>query len=155
MTRGIRLRRLIRAHDAGMATAEMAVALPVLMLLVLTAVYAVQVMGMRVRCLDAAREVARAAARGDPRAPVIGREVLPGSAVSIRRSERTVTAVVSIRLHPLGGDLPAVTVREQVTAATEPAAGLVGSAITRGEASERVAVEERGPGPPPISGRES
>ncbi len=111
-----------------MATAEMAVALPVLMLLVLTAVYAVQVMGMRVRCLDAAREVARAAARGDPRAPMIGREVLPGSSVSIRRSDRAVTAVVSIRLQPLGRDLPAVTVREQVTAATEPDAGVAGSA---------------------------
>jgi Flp pilus assembly protein TadG len=103
-----------------MVTAEMAVALPVLMLLVLTAVYAVQVMGMRVRCLDAAREVARAAARGDPRAAAIGREVLPGASVSIRRSDGALTAVVAIRLHPLGRDLPSVTVREQVTAATEP-----------------------------------
>lgn len=112
-----------------MATAEMAVALPVLMLLVLTAVYAVQVMGMRVRCLDAAREVARAAARGDPRAAEIGREVLPGSSVSIRRSNRDLTAVVSIRLHPLGRDLPTVTVREQVTAATEPNATAAGLPI--------------------------
>ena len=128
---------MVRARDAGMATAEMAVALPVLMLLVLTAVYAVQVMGMRVRCLDAAREVARAAARGDPRAPTIGLEVLPGSTVSIRRSVSAVTAVVSIRLHPLGGDLPAVTVREQVTAATEPAASVAGSAPTRDGAPER------------------
>ena len=105
-------------RDHGMATAEMAVALPVLMLLVLTAIYAVQVTGMRVRCLDAAREVARAAARGDPRAATIGREVLPGSAVSVRSSGDTVTAVVTIRLQPLG-HLPSVTVREQVTAATE------------------------------------
>lgn len=118
-----------------MATAEMAVALPVLMLLILTAIYAVQVMGMRVRCLDAAREVARAAARGDPRATQIGREVLPGSAVSIRRSATAVTAVVSIRLQPLGSDLPAVTVREQVTAATEPAASLARSAPTGGRAA--------------------
>jgi Flp pilus assembly protein TadG len=111
-----------------MATAEMAVALPVLMLLVLTAVYAVQVAGMRVRCLDAAREAARAAARDDPRATAIARRVLPGAEVSITRSATTVSAIVTIHLAPLGRDLPAVTIREQVTAATEPdPAGAVAS----------------------------
>ena len=92
-----------------MATAELAVALPVLMLLVLTAVYAVQVAGTRVRCLDAAREVARAAARGDPSATA-----------AVRRGNATVTATVTIRLRPLGSGLPAVTVREVVTAHAEP-----------------------------------
>lgn len=109
--------------DAGMATAELAVALPVLMLLVLTAVYAVQVAGTRVRCLDAAREVARAAARGDSAAAGTVRAALPGSSVALRRSSLTVTAVVTIRLRPLGAGLPAVTVSERVTARTEPGAG--------------------------------
>ncbi len=103
-----------------MATAELAVALPVLMLLVLTAVYAVQVAGTRVRCLDAAREVARAAARGDTRAPGMARAVLPGSSVVVRRGGETVTATVTIRLRPLGAGLPAVTVSEVATAQVEP-----------------------------------
>lgn len=109
-----------RGRDDGMATAELAVALPVLMLLVLTAVYAVQVAGTRVRCLDAAREVARAAARGDPGAAAIGRAVLPGSSVVLRRGSATVTAAVTIRLRPLGSGLPPVMVSEQVTAHLEP-----------------------------------
>lgn len=115
-------RRAGRSHvrDEGMATAELAVALPVLMLLVLTAVYAVQVAGTRVRCLDAAREAARAAARGDPTAAAVARAVLPGSSVTLRRRSRTVTATVTIRLRPLGSGLPPVLVTEQVTAHTEP-----------------------------------
>jgi Flp pilus assembly protein TadG len=113
-------RRLRGRTDAGMATAELAVALPVLMLLVLTAVYAVQVAGTRVRCLDAAREVARAAARSDPAALGLARAVLPGSSVHVRRSSAAVTATVTIRLRPLGSGLPAVTVSEQITARTEP-----------------------------------
>lgn len=103
-----------------MATAELAVALPVLMLLVLTAVYAVQVAGTRVRCLDAAREVARAAARGDPSAAALARAVLPGSTVAVRRGGANVTATVTIRLLPLGSGLPPVTVSEVVTAHAEP-----------------------------------
>jgi Flp pilus assembly protein TadG len=103
-----------------MATAELAVALPVLMLLVLTAVYAVQIAGTRVRCLDAAREVARAAARGDPSAAAMARAVLPGSSVAVARDGTSVTATVKIRLQPLGDGLPAVTVSEAVTAQAEP-----------------------------------
>jgi Flp pilus assembly protein TadG len=131
-------------RDSGMATAEMAAALPVLMLLVLTAVYAVQVAGMRVRCLDAAREVARAAARSDPRAAAVGRAVLPGASVAVRRSSSTVSAVVTVRLHPLGGGLPAVTITEQVTAATEPS--LDGQTIP---AASRARQNHSGAGPAP------
>jgi len=138
-------------RDAGMATAEMAAALPVLMLLVLTAVYAVQVAGMRVRCVDAAREVARAAARDDPRASAIGRAVLPGASVAVRHTSNSVSAVVTVTLRPLGSGLPAVTISEQVTAATEPvAAGPAEIPAGRLKGIATPAAKEtraRGPGP--------
>src|SRR6266567_850350 len=58
------MKRLRR--DDGMVTAELATALPVLVLLALVAVMIVGLAQARVRCADAAREAARAIARGDP-----------------------------------------------------------------------------------------
>ena len=49
-----------------MVTAETAVVLPVLLLVLAGAVAAMIVVGAQLRCVDAAREGARAAARGDP-----------------------------------------------------------------------------------------
>ena len=48
-----------------MATAEVAVALPALVLLVAAAMTAVSMVTAQLRCVDAAREAARAAARGE------------------------------------------------------------------------------------------
>ena len=48
-----------------MVTAETAVVLPVLLLVLAGAVAAVVVVGAQLRCVDAAREGARAAARGE------------------------------------------------------------------------------------------
>jgi Flp pilus assembly protein TadG len=53
-----------------MVTAETAVVLPVLLLVLAGAVAAVTVVGAQLRCVDAAREGARAAARGDDVAAV-------------------------------------------------------------------------------------
>ena len=52
-------------REAGMVTAETAVVLPVLLLVLVCAVAAVTVVGAQLRCVDAAREGARAAARGE------------------------------------------------------------------------------------------
>jgi Flp pilus assembly protein TadG len=52
--------------ERGMVTAETAVVLPVLLLVLAGAVAAVTVVGAQMRCVDAAREAARAAARGEP-----------------------------------------------------------------------------------------
>ena len=115
--------------DRGMVTVEMAAALPVLMVLVLAGLYAVRVVDARTQCLDAAREVARAAARGDAGAVAAGRAALPsGSSISVRTSAGSVTAVVIVRVHPGQSSLPAVTVTEQATAALEtvPTAGSPG-----------------------------
>jgi Flp pilus assembly protein TadG len=53
-----------------MVTAETAVVLPVLLFVLAGAVAAVTVVGAQLRCVDAAREGARAAARGDSVAAV-------------------------------------------------------------------------------------
>ncbi len=114
------MRRL--RDDRGMVTAELAAALPVLALVVAVALVAVSVAGQRVRAQDAAREAARALARGDSGAVQrLTRLVGPaGASVAVSRSDDDVTARVTVVIHPLAGWLPAVTVRETAVAATEP-----------------------------------
>ena len=114
-----------------MVTAELAAALPVLMILVAVALCAVSVAGQRVRAADAAREAARAAARGDP---VTGSRLAatsaPGSTVTISRSGDRVTARVRIVVHPMGGWLPSLTVVERAVAAVEPDAVTAETGVT-------------------------
>jgi hypothetical protein len=73
---------------------------------------------MQVRCVDAAREAARLAARGDDAsAPEAARRIAPhGSALQVRRDGGLVTATVTAR-SPL---LPGVTIAAQAVAAEEP-----------------------------------
>ena len=110
-----------RRGDAGMVTAELAVSLPVLVLLLAVALSVVSVGAARLRAVDAAREVARAAARGDPAA---GRRlagvIAPGAGVSVGRRGQDVVASVRLVVHPLASWLPAVTVTERAIAAAEP-----------------------------------
>lgn len=107
--------------ERGMVTAELAACLPVLVLVLAVALSAVSVVAARVRLQDAARELARATARGDP---ATGRrlasEDAPGAHASVSRGSQQVVATVSTRVHPLGGFLPSVTVSERAVAATEP-----------------------------------
>ena len=77
------------AVDAGTVTAELAACLPVLVLLLAFAVGVVGVGSARVRAQDAAREAARAAARGDPAAGErLAHEAAPGSTVTITHGRR-------------------------------------------------------------------
>jgi Flp pilus assembly protein TadG len=111
-----------RSHgsDSGMITAELAAALPVLMMIVAVALSAVTVTDVRVRAQDAAREAARAYARGDPAAARrLAQDALPGADVTVGGAD-VVTAVVTIRVRPIARWLPAVTVREHAAAAREP-----------------------------------
>jgi hypothetical protein len=109
-------------RDAGMATAEIAVALPALIVLVAAAMTAVSVLTAQLRCVDAAREAARAAARGETAATVTslarrtgptGAHVEVAGGVEIRA---TVTAVA----RPAGGVLPAFRVSGTAVALREP-----------------------------------
>ena len=116
-----RLRRC--RGDAGMATAELAMCLPVLVLLLGVALSAVSVASLRVRAADAAREAARAAARGDTgRAQVLAQQEAPGAVVTISKRGQDVTAVARVRAHVLLPWLPSLTVTERAVAAAEPSA---------------------------------
>jgi hypothetical protein len=75
--------------------------------------------GMQVRCLDAAREAARLAARGDPSATQIARGIAPdGAAVDLQRDGGLLVARVTAR-SPL---LPGITVAAQAVSVAEPGA---------------------------------
>ncbi|MGY4709773.1 TadE family type IV pilus minor pilin [Mycolicibacterium sp. CBM1] len=75
-------------------------------------------MAMQVRCIDAAREAARLAARGDePGALAAARLVGPeDAAVSVRRDGQFVVATVRGRSHLL----PGVVITADAVAAIEP-----------------------------------
>jgi hypothetical protein len=101
--------------DAGMVTAELAVALPALVLVMVAALYGVALVTAQLRCVDAAAVGARLAARGESaqlvRAAALG--AAPTSArLEIARSASVVTATVAVRVDAPGLSrlLPGVTV---------------------------------------------
>jgi len=109
--------------EAGMVTAETAVVLPVLVFVLAAALAAVSVVTAQLRCTDAAREGARAAARGESGAAV--REISAASApessvVSVNQDEETVTVEVSAAVPLFPGLGPSITVSDTATAALEP-----------------------------------
>jgi Flp pilus assembly protein TadG len=111
--------------EAGMVTAETAIVLPVVLLVLAAAVAAVVVVGSQLRCVDAAREAARAAARGDPAGQVTSiaaRAAPPGATTSARTSGDLVTVTVTAPVRPLGPVLLQVRVSATATAELEPGA---------------------------------
>jgi Flp pilus assembly protein TadG len=113
------------AVDAGMVTAEFAVALPAFVLVVLAALSGVAVMTAQLRCADAADVAARMAARGSASSLVRAAALsgAPGGAQLIVATTSTlVTATVQARLSPpgLARFLPSVTVQAHVTDVREP-----------------------------------
>lgn len=112
--------------ESGMVTAELATALPVLVLLAFVAVAAVRVGQARVRCADAAREAARTIARGDPdAAPRLARAAAGHGAIVLNAGSGSesasgdTTVTVRLRLRPVSW-LPPVTITETAVVATEP-----------------------------------
>ena len=88
-----------------MVTAETAVVLPVLLLVLVGAVAAVTVVGAQLRCVDAAREAARAAARGEPAAVVAQASAgaaPEGAVTDVAGDGETVLVTVSTSVAPLG-----------------------------------------------------
>jgi hypothetical protein len=72
---------------------------------------------MQVRCVDAAREAARLAARGDGSASDAARGIAPdGAAVQLRHDGELVVATVTAR----SVLLPGITVAAEAVAAVEP-----------------------------------
>jgi Flp pilus assembly protein TadG len=105
-----------------MVTAETAVVLPVLLLVLAGAVAAVVVVGAQLRCVDAAREGARAAARGDDGVAVAGSAAPDGAAVTVTRADGTVRVEVVADVAPLGPIPLRVTVSATAVARLEPGA---------------------------------
>lgn len=87
----------------GMVTAETATVLPFLVLMTLALVWMIGVGISQVRCLDAAREAARVAARGDGTAAAISVASLvapAGAQVELHEEEGLVQVVVTVRATP-------------------------------------------------------
>src|SRR5450759_769160 len=88
------------------STAEMAVALPVLVLVLCGALWAVGCVAAQLRCTDVAGAAARAAARGEPAAEIIRRARTAGPAgatVTIEPNGSRVSVQVSAVVRPFGG----------------------------------------------------
>ena len=109
-----------------MVTAETAVVLPVLLFVLAGAVAVLTVLGAQLRCVDAAREGARAAARGEPVASVsrtVDQLATDGAVTRVTGDGDEVKVTVTARVAPIG-PLPivvpvsgtAVAVREPGTA---------------------------------------
>lgn len=112
-----------RRGQAGSATAELAVGLPVLVLLLLAALTAVSAVTTQMRCVDAAREAARAAARGEVDPAAAGRRVAPGGGTVLVRAEGSMVRVtVRATVRPLGRGVGGPTVSGVAVAEREPGA---------------------------------
>jgi len=105
-----RSRRL--AGDAGMATVEVAVCLPALVLLLLVGLGALAVVRDQIACVAAAREVALATARGASPPPV------QADVVEVSADGDVVRVVV--RRHRDLGPLPGFDITATAVAAIEP-----------------------------------
>jgi hypothetical protein len=112
-----------RRRDGGMATAELAAVLPTLVLVIAAGLTMVSVVLAQVRCVDAAREAARAAARGE--SPEVVRlaavRAAPTAArVQVGGAGDEVRVTVSARAGRFGGLLLAFHVSASAVALREP-----------------------------------
>jgi hypothetical protein len=109
------------SHDGGGVTAEFAVALPALLLMVTFALGAVDAVLAKVQCVDAARDAALVAARGGD-GFAAGQARAPRDAVvRVTSGDGTVQATVSVRVAPLGGRLGSFVASGSAVATLEPA----------------------------------
>ncbi|HEX6076877.1 MAG TPA: TadE family type IV pilus minor pilin [Micromonosporaceae bacterium] len=113
---------MIRNRDRGSVTAELAVGLPALVLLVLAALTAVSAVVTKLQCVDAAREAARTAARGEPGEPAGLRVAPAGAGIAVAVRDRTIRATVSVQVRPFGPYLPSIPVAAVAVAEREPGA---------------------------------
>jgi len=114
-----------RRDERGAVTAELAMGLPLLVAVTIGLVWLLSVGAAQMRVVDAAREAARAGARGDDVAAAVsaGQRVAPdGGTVSVTSGEGRVVAEVTSEVEGPGGlfaFLPSVTVRAEAVALAE------------------------------------
>jgi hypothetical protein len=114
------MRRRWPGRDRGSFTAELAAGLPALMLLMFVGLTAVGAVTTKAQCVDAAREGAVAAGRGEPGAVAAARVAPPDAGIAVSQNVQTVTVVVRAPIRVLGGGLPVITVESTAVAAREP-----------------------------------
>jgi TadE-like protein len=78
--------------DGGSATAELAASLPAVVLLLLVGLTAVDAVGTQTRCVDAARDVALALARGEPQP---SDHLPPGGRVAVDAGDGRIAVTVT------------------------------------------------------------
>lgn len=111
--------------ERGAVTAELAMVLPLLLAVVVAMTWLLSVGLAQVRTVDAAREAARALARGEDEARATSLAVQvapPGSQVSVGRADGTVIVTVSGTVQGPGGlfgALPGAEVSASATALEE------------------------------------
>lgn len=109
--------------ERGMVTAETAAVLPLLVAVTLAMIWVLTVGVAQVRVTDAAREAARAAARGDSdaQATALAQQAAPGAEVSIATDGEQVTVTARDQVVPLGlfAGLGTVTVEAEAVALDE------------------------------------
>ncbi|WBB96553.1 TadE family type IV pilus minor pilin [Solwaraspora sp. WMMA2080] len=138
--------------DRGSFTAELAAGLPALVLLLAVGLSAVSAVVTKSECLDMARSVALATARGDRDAAALAGP--PGAEVSVVVDGDLVTVTVRAPLRALGARLGPASVTASVTAAVEPgvtgtAAGATGNAGSSGSVTGGAVDGGDGAGSPP------
>ncbi|MEU2372328.1 TadE family type IV pilus minor pilin [Streptomyces pseudogriseolus] len=114
-------------RDRGFVTAESAMVLPVLVLVMAALVWGLMAVAAQIKCVDAARAGARAAARQDPPDAVVEvtREAAPaGARITVGRDAGQVRVTVVARV-PMLRALP-FELREEAVAAAEEAVVAVG-----------------------------
>ena len=89
--------RLRRRGERGAVTAEMALVLPVLVSVLLLGIWSIGLVVLNIRCIDAARDVARAVARGESvdQAKAIGHRTVPTGTIVITREASDIKVVVT------------------------------------------------------------
>ena len=113
--------------EGGIVTAETAVVLPVLVAVSLALVWLLTLGVAQMKVTDAARETARALARGEPaeRAVQLAERAAPGASVTIDEVDGMVVVTVRQNVSPPGGLLEgafgAAEVRSSATALDEGA----------------------------------
>jgi Flp pilus assembly protein TadG len=115
-----------RAHrdpaDRGGVTAEFAVALPALLLMVTFALGAVDAVLTKVQCVDAARDAALVAARGGDGAATARARAPGGATVRVTEDDGTIGVSVSVRVTPLGVHVGGFEAAATAVATIEPGA---------------------------------
>jgi hypothetical protein len=112
-----------RCADRGSVTAELAAALPALMVFATVALGAVDAVTQKLECVDAARDGALAAARGGDGAAAARPQAPAGASVAVQIDGDVVRSRVAVTIHPLGRFGPGIEVAGTAAAEVEPGAG--------------------------------